>query len=63
MNGAAPAPCVGGGATGIERMLGFFGLAFAVVVGAIAIDLLTGGKLAERIGLGALVPAADDEQG
>ncbi len=51
VNGAAPAPAEaaeGGGAA--EKMMGLFGLAVAVGIAVIAIDLLSGGVISRLIG-------------
>lgn len=61
-NGAAPTPPPADetstpAATVSERMMGLFGLAVALGIALIALDLITGGKLA------ALVPVRDTGDG
>lgn len=62
VNGQAPAAAEDGERTPVsERVLGLFGLAFAAVVGLIAIDLLTGGALSR---FASRTPeAGDDDHG
>lgn len=58
VNGQNPDTESAGGLDVSERMLGLFGLAFALAVGAIAIDLLTGGALSR---LASRTPAGDGD--
>ena len=60
VNGHQPAatePAEGGGAA--EKMMGLFGLAVAIGVGLIAIDLLSGGAISRLLGRPA--PAEDGD--
>ena len=58
-NGQHPDSETGGGGLDVsERMLGLFGMAFAIAVGLIAIDLLSGGAVSR---LASRTPAGDDD--